>query len=536
MSRRRSISRQNIGTRLITQLTALFMLIFAVLILMTSFITYDQVRKVMERQSADLTQRNMRQTEQSFLSYADELNRELLLLTGISEVEGYLDRGWADDVDVILRARSIFEEVSRLMRYFPEIESVFYYAENGTVIGQTATENLVFQERDFSQSFYGSELQTAVMETPWESLWFGTYSSGFFLDNEEAGQPYFTVARSINRNGRHFAAVVMNIDAAKVQNYFTGSSDDDTTYYLVNENGKVIAATDKTLVGSDMDLTMAAESLGRSGYASEIAGKDQMNYHRIGNTEGLRWTWISRIPLRTLYRVLSALRKWFIGSVLAVMLLGFLAARYFLYRITKPLDELRLAMGSLEEGNLGEQLPQKNKSELGRLGEQFNAMSTSIDRLVTQTREMEQEKRTLEQDALQAQITPHFLFNTLTNVKYMAIAAGAGNIAECITALGNFLRPIYQNSGREWTIPEEFAYLENYICIMNYRFGGKIHMELRCEESVRQDHFPQFILQPVLENAISHGFEEREGEGRIDLLIRSCEDHRRVIVKDDGRA
>ena len=259
----------------------------------------------------------------------------------------------------------------------------------------------------------------------------------------------------------------------------------------------------------------------------------QSNFRELQRNSG-PWPLISEVQVSILYKDIYSLRKWFVLTLLAAWLASWGISLYWLYRLTKPLDRLRQAMSLMEQGNLGLQLAEDSRNELGILGRQFNRMSYSIEELVKQIQEVEEEKRLMEKEALQAQINPHFLFNTLSNIKYMAMIVKANTIVECITAFGNFLVPIYKEKNDIWQIKNEITYLQNYVKIMNYRFGGGIDVVYECPEAVQELFMLKFILQPLVENAIQHGFKELSGKGTILVSFQEEDRQVSIIVADDG--
>ena len=161
-------------------------------------------------------------------------------------------------------------------------------------------------------------------------------------------------------------------------------------------------------------------------------------------------------------------------------------------------------------------------------------MSNSIERMVGQIQTMEQEKCYLEERVLQSQINPHFLMNTLSNIKYMAMILKSNTIVDCITALGNILSPIYRSSEQEWSVEEEMRYIDNYVKVMNYRFGGKIQIHYQVCQEDKQARVLRFILQPLIENSILHGFENTSEEKKILVSIHERDGGWIVAVKDNG--
>ncbi len=162
-------------------------------------------------------------------------------------------------------------------------------------------------------------------------------------------------------------------------------------------------------------------------------------------------------------------------------------------------------------------------------------MSQSIYELVERNKGAEQEKRQIEISLLQSQLQPHFLYNTLNTIKWMAIAAQAKNVADSITFLSNLLKPIYNNPALVWTLREEIQYLNSYIKVMNIRYGEHIVMEYRLPERLLNANVLRFTLQPIVENAIVHGMEANQVIGTIALEGREEEDKLVLEIEDRGR-
>ena len=178
--------------------------------------------------------------------------------------------------------------------------------------------------------------------------------------------------------------------------------------------------------------------------------------------------------------------------------------------MTKPLISLTTVIKKMGQGNLGLTLDLDMRNELGILIAQFNKMSKNILDLMEQKETIEEKKRMIEIGALQSQINPHFFYNTLNTIKWMAIMVKADNIVESITTLGDYLQPMFKK-GMFCTIQEEIDYIENYIKIMNYRMAGGIKFENHIAVEVRDCQILRFLLQPLVENAISHGLKNQNG-------------------------
>ena len=347
----------------------------------------------------------------------------------------------------------------------------------------------------------------------------------------EEADAYITAVANIHFQGRHAGCVVVNVKEPKLADMISYSDESrKRESYIIDENGIILVHDDFEKLGERVEFSMEMTG-GADGYF--MRDDVQVNFRRLQGGQ-VAWTLISEVPVSVLHADMYSLRQLFVGAVAAALAVGTGLAVYFLYRLTRPLDELREAMSQMEQGKLGGQLKEDSKNELGMLGRQFNQMSQSIVELVNKVQMAEDEKRMLEKEALQAQINPHFLFNTLSNIKYMAMIMKSNTIADSITALGNFLAPIYKSRDNTWTMKDEIAYVENYVNIMNYRFGGQIRTGYEIPDEISSLYLLKFILQPLVENAIQHGFGNREGAGTITVRAGIEGKQLAVWVEDDG--
>ena len=524
----------NFGGRLKTQLVITFMVITTAVLGGMSLFIYKRVEDVVEKQSADITQQYFRQNEYNISSFAAEMNNILISLTQKKEIASYIRTGWQEDFDVVMNANTIFDEITRIMGNYDYLESVFVYGDNGVVIGCNDKEHIVITTTDKRQLFYDSEMYARAIENPWGFLWYGIYDSDDFAGSDtmkkEPAVSYITLVGSVNVVGRHTACIVLNIKEEVLANMITYSDESrKRESFLIDENGFIVAHQDREKVGTEFFFE---EQGGQEAEGYFMQEDMQVNFREL--QDGIPWTLISEVPVSVLYKDIYSLRKWFVFTLLVALLASFLVSTYWLYRLTRPLDRLREAMFQMEKGNLGLQLEDGSKNELGMLGRQFNKMSHSIRELVLQIQKVENEKRLMEKEALQAQINPHFLFNTLSTVKYMAMIVKANTIVECITAFGNFLVPIYKDKNDTWQVEKEINYIENYVKIMNYRFGEGICVTYDCPEEIGKYSILKFTLQPLVENAIQHGFKEWEGKGTINIIFRREDEELNILVEDDG--
>ena len=191
-------------------------------------------------------------------------------------------------------------------------------------------------------------------------------------------------------------------------------------------------------------------------------------------------------------------------------------------------------MQKAESGDLTIRYWGNRQDEVGKLGRSFNTMLTQINRLITLTEVQERQKREAELRSLQAHIKPHFLYNTLDTIQWMARRRGADDVADVVGSLSKLFR-IGLNRGSDMIpLAEEFEHISSYMNIQQTRYSGKISFRLSLDPAAGQLYVLKLMLQPLVENAIYHGIKERRGPGVIEVYAAEKDGVVLLRVSDDG--
>ncbi|MBB3108142.1 two-component system sensor histidine kinase YesM [Paenibacillus phyllosphaerae] len=175
------------------------------------------------------------------------------------------------------------------------------------------------------------------------------------------------------------------------------------------------------------------------------------------------------------------------------------------------------------------------EDEIGELARNFNGMVSNISQLMEETYTLGQEVKNKELKALQAQINPHFLYNTLNLIKVMAIESSSGEISKIVDELAVFYRLSLSNGREIVTLENELKHIESYVSIQNMRYNGSFKLELEVSRELFTCQMPKILLQPIVENAILHGIMETEEEsGTICIRARSDGENLCIVIEDDG--
>lgn len=229
-----------------------------------------------------------------------------------------------------------------------------------------------------------------------------------------------------------------------------------------------------------------------------------------------------------------------IGMLVTVMGIGIVLMFILNRMINVPVQKIRDKMLKISQGDFSRDNVIEWPHELGDIGRGINDLSENVVVLMERRLEDEKQKQDLEYKMLQSQINPHFLYNTLNSIKWMAVTQGADGISEMTTALSRLLRSISKGTSLLVSIREELSLIEDYFTIQRYRYGGTISMEVSVEdESLYEGQIVKFTLQPLVENAIFHGIEPKGTAGKITINVRHVEEelsdgYIRIDVTDDG--
>ena len=218
-----------------------------------------------------------------------------------------------------------------------------------------------------------------------------------------------------------------------------------------------------------------------------------------------------------------------IGVVVAILTSLILANN-----INNPIKALRRDMEKAQKGNLDIRFVPSKISDFNELGNAFNNMLSQISQLLEVTREEEAKLAESEKKALESQLNPHFLFNTLNTIKAIARLNGEKEIYTITLKLGALLRSSISHNESECTILESLQMAEDYLTIQHLRFGDKLKFVIECDKTCEYVLTPRLIIQPLVENAIIHGLEEKEGDWLINIKVITLDKKRVTITVEDN--
>lgn len=258
--------------------------------------------------------------------------------------------------------------------------------------------------------------------------------------------------------------------------------------------------------------------------------------YRIGRVSSdlNRWSYYAIVPQQDLDAQTENQKRFLFVTIAAFsalfLLLAWLTTRY----ITKPIRQMAVAMKQIQKDPQGIRFQAQSNDEIGMLQTAFNGMRGRINDLIHEVRIVSDKEKEAEIRALQAQINPHFVYNTLDAINWLAIEKDETEISDMITALSDMMRYAIR-PGAPWvTMEEELKWARNYAYLQEMRFEAKFAVDFDIPEELLGCRVPRLLLQPYLENAILHGMEGLESGGRIRVRLAKEGDRLMLAVEDNG--
>ena len=306
--------------------------------------------------------------------------------------------------------------------------------------------------------------------------------------------------------------------------------------YLMSENGRMITSSNSSIL-QKMQKKGILLNYGAELFMEKRKEEQKEYYITRQNVDGASWQMILIIPeneYEDQYRFLWLSAALMLGSMIAVIvLMSYLLSGYYVGRLKK----LNVEMTGLESGNLNANLPiTTEEDEIEEIYHNFNGMVQEVQRLMQEHYQLGKEVKMAEVRALQAQINPHFLYNTLDLINWISMDYGAEEIGTLTWNLARFYRLSLNHGKSLISIGEEVEHVEVYVNIENYHFDNAISLEVDVPEELKSYACLNIILQPFVENAIVHGIAEKPDIESCEIRICARREEQDIVfsVQDDG--
>lgn len=509
-------------------LSGFFVLIMIPLFLLGT-VAFFVSQHMIEKKYSQLNEVTLKSVTQNIDNVTNEVNQLSNAAIVNPTVQKILSINTSNMTNAELALHKIDAEkaLKRILYTYPFVYSVTLYDPNGVVynVGRHDSRSIPYQQLIHHPVF------SEVRGLDGKPKWLGPYQYPKLTGNG----PLLTQIR-----------IVKDIDTLEnrgvliLQTKLTGIGEvfqtfaPDNRYLIVAEDGRIFYDSRHRLQGQSLnDVTGETFSLPSFYRTFKAELNEQESLISVNGLNVKDWRVLSVRSWHSLSKEVVTIVEW-ITVITAICLISALLFNIlFVNRIAQSIIHVVRLMKRVENGDLGVQAKVVGSGETRRLTVGFNSLIARMRRLLQEVKEEQERKKKAEMMLLEAQIQPHFLFNTLESINALAIQNEGKKVSRMIQQLGRILR-ITIETNEEIPVSQEIEHLQSYLAIQNYRFEEMFDYEIDVPASVMNHVMLKLTLQPLVENAIQYAFIELGHKGKITVCARELEERIDFFIKDNG--
>lgn len=419
----------------------------------------------------------------------------------------------------------------------PSISYAFLYNFNGKGGSEIVS---LFNKENFRtlpyDKFKESDLYHEVMNMNGVPKWVAPHEYPELTGTE----PVFTQIRLVKELSffQNIGILVVQIKNWEFESIFrnlkVGDSSQKVSFMLVNDQGMILFDPDRELNGQFFQSFTSKEITFKKGFQSfKTQFEGEKSIISMYHLKDYPWSLVSVTSWDSLSREVTIFARWFVFVIFICFLAAVIFNLFFMNRITGEIAVIVRFMRRVEDGDLSSRMEEKGNDELTLLAKGYNDLMDKINNLFNRIQLEQRRKNQAEMRVLQAQIKPHFLFNTLESINVLAVQNEGRKVSEMVYRLASILRISIQDK-EEITLEEEIKHLRDYLDIQKFRFEDLFDYEIDIPEELNSNGILKLTLQPLVENSIQHGFEGIAYKGK--LIISGWEERGDLIlrIEDNG--
>lgn len=394
--------------------------------------------------------------------------------------------------------------------------------------------------------FYQSKIYQRIIEQEEKDMWFPTYfaQEEYQLEWEVEQSSVltyfyrlqFTIKYAKENQKKLESLLLVNIKTDFFRKMFEETNNDsESDYCISDQSGKIIVHRDRKKEGTTEQLPWLEQT------ANYAQGTMMTNYQGqktvVGYAVSKRRGWVAACayPVSLLLENVVKMQYVTYGITGLLLALALVLAMFFAQRITQPIERLTTAMKKAEAGDFSVRIPVKGNDEIQYLVSRYNEMEEKIEQLIEKNYKSEIRNKESEIMALNLQLNPHFLYNTLNVINLMALEEGELEISKMVISVSDMMQYTFRNKRELVRLEEELTWLKNYTYIMQQRFEGKFEVTYEIAESISEYMVPKLLFEPLVENAIIHGFKTMDFGGLVKISCDLKGDKMELRVVDNGQ-
>lgn len=503
--------------------------------------SYDKSSEILVNEVINYTNKVVDQTVMNVDSYFEDIKYTALFISTDSSVLNALiysdSTDWKEKLDGQSRENNL---ISGIIRVKPSIFDILVIGKNGYKDNANASEYI-----DSKYDFFKQPWLKEVFDKNKGSVNFiSLHPQDYYTDsvNTKLKKGSMTVSVMIIPINSQYSIynnsgfVMCDFKLEKLNNIFQSLKlENGGNIFLVDNKGTIVFHSENSIVGkriSENDYNIAFKN-DKGSLIKKEGGSNNLFIYSTIKTSG--WKVIASIPMDSLYAKTTKIKEVMYRALIVCIILIIIISSFISTGITRPLNNLVKYMKHAEEGNFNIKISKTGYGEVADLEWKFKEMIRKINILIKDVYQSRLKQKEAEFDALQSQINPHFLYNTLQIIKAEAVLNDDKKVSYLITCLGNLLRYATYDKKEMVRIKDEIEYIKDFFYIYSNRYEGRIKFNLSIGENVLKYRTPKLILQPIVENALIHGLGDKEENGEVALSINCIEGNEILFeINDNG--
>jgi len=385
-----------------------------------------------------------------------------------------------------------------------------------------------------------------------EEYWYSTIKASGepkiisrLITRNEQEQPVISIFKRIvnPQTLKPFGMLIIDVNYKRLQDVAYKVQPGETGYlYMIDEQGYYVYHPDYTSIGQKAN-TVDVQTMLRQTSGSIISVDKPKSLLTFSRSDILKWHLVTTIPYKELMRGTEYIGRTIFITTVIFMIIAYVMVIGFAASLVKPIKQLHEYIKRVEIGDFSGKVTVNSKDEIGMLSHGFNKMVDRLSRLLEEiyfsklkAAELGLRQKDTELKMLQAQINPHFLYNSLETIRGMALERDMDEISDMAASLARLLRYNIKEESPQVTVGQEIKIGEIYLRIQKFRFEEKLIYEFDIPDWALEQKIPKFTLQPLIENCIVHGLEPRAGVTRIVIsAARSAQPNTFILrITDTG--
>lgn len=498
---------------LLVRMVISIFLVFLILLALVGTFYYQSSSSAIEATIEGNSQTTISQTSHFIQSYIKKLETTSTSLTQQKDVLAYAENSSQDKVKEI---RDLFLTI---LKADQDLKTVVLVTKSGQVIStddslQMKTSSDMMAEDWYQKAIHQGAKPVLTPARKSDSQWVISVTQEL-----------------VDAKGANLGVLRLDISYETLEAYLNQLQLGQQGFaFIINENHEFVYHPKRTVYSSASEMEAMKPYIETSqGYTL-----DHQSYVSQEQIAGTDWTVIGVSSLEKLDQVRSQLMWTFLGASVLSLIACLCLVWFSLKRWIAPLKDLRKTMLKIASGTQNLRAKEAGAYELREVTRQFNAMLDQIDQLMADVRRQEEATRQYELQALSSQINPHFLYNTLDTIIWMAEFQDGQRVVQVTKSLATYFR-LALNQGKDLiSLSDEINHVRQYLFIQKQRYGDKLEYEIAEDPDFDNLVLPKLVLQPLVENALYHGIKEKDGQGHIKVSVHKKDSGLIIRIEDDG--